>query len=64
MDMDGAFHMSTFVNKNAKQKQPRAVKKGAAKQSRIKSINSLAQWHLRWLVKTRADIIITVIIHD
>ena len=36
----------------AKQKQPGAVKKGAAKQSRIKSI----AWHLRWLVRTRADI--------
>ena len=40
------------VNINAKQKQPGAVKKGAAKQSRIKSI----AWHLRWLVRTRADI--------
>ena len=28
------------------------LKKGAAKQSRIKSI----AWHLRWLVRTRADI--------
>ena len=28
------------------------LKKGAAKQSRIKSIT----WHLRWLVRTRADI--------
>ena len=36
----------------AKQKQPGAVKKGAAKQSRIKNI----MWHLRWLVRTRADI--------
>ena len=36
----------------AKQKQPGAVKKGAAKQSRIKSI----AWHLRWLVRTRAAI--------
>ena len=36
----------------AKQKQPGAVKKGTAKQSRIKSI----AWHLRWLVRTRADI--------
>ena len=33
------------------QKQPQAVKKGAAKQSRIKSI----VWHLRWLVRTRVD---------
>ena len=36
----------------AKQKQPGAVKKGAAKQSTIKSI----VWHLRWPVRTRADI--------
>ena len=36
----------------AKQKQPGAVKKGAAKQSRIKNI----AWHLRWLVRTRAAI--------
>ena len=36
----------------AKQKQPGAIKKGAAKQSRIKRII----WHLRWLVRTRADI--------
>ena len=28
------------------------LKKGSAKQSRIKSI----AWHLRWLVRTRADI--------
>ena len=28
------------------------LKKGAAKQSRIKSI----AWHLRWFVRTRADI--------
>ena len=28
------------------------LKKGVAKQSRIKSI----AWHLRWLVRTRADI--------
>ena len=28
------------------------LKKGAAKQSRIKSI----AWHLRWLVRTRADL--------
>ena len=28
------------------------LKKGAAKQSRIKSI----AWHLRWVVRTRADI--------
>ena len=28
------------------------LKKGAAKQSRIKRII----WHLRWLVRTRADI--------
>ena len=33
-------------------KQPGAVKKGAAKQSRIKRIIS----HLRWLVRTRAGI--------
>ena len=36
----------------AKQKQPRAIKKGTAKQSRVKSIAC----HLRWLVRTRADI--------
>ena len=35
-----------------KQKQPGAVNKGVAKQSRIKNI----VWHLRWLVRTRADI--------
>ena len=34
---------------NAKQKQPGAVKKGAVKQSSI-------AWHLRWHVRTRADI--------
>ena len=34
------------------QKQPGAVKKGMAKQSKIKSI----AWHLWWLVRTRADI--------
>ena len=28
------------------------LKKGVAKQSRIKSV----AWHLRWLVRTRADI--------
>ena len=37
---------------NANQKQPGAVKKGTAKQSRIKNI----VWYLRWLVRTRADI--------
>ena len=37
---------------NAKQKLPEAVKKGVVKQSGIKSI----VWHLRWLVRTRADI--------
>ena len=31
---------------------PELLKKGAAKQSRIKS----NAWHLRWLVRTRADI--------
>ena len=36
----------------AKQKQPEAVKKGAAKQSRIKNI----VWYFRWLVRTRVDI--------
>ena len=36
----------------AKQKQPGGVKKGAAKQSRIKSY----MCYLRWLVRTRADI--------
>ena len=36
----------------AKQKQPEAVKKGRAKQTRIKRII----WHLRWLVSTRTDI--------
>ena len=43
----------TCVITNAKQKQPGAVTKGAAKQSRFKSITS---WHLRWLVRTRVDI--------
>ena len=37
-----------MLNKNSL----RLLKKGAAKQSRIKSI----AWHLRWLVSTRADI--------
>ena len=37
-----------MLNKNS----PRLLEKGAAKQSRIKSI----AWHLRWLVRTRADI--------
>ena len=31
---------------------PGLLKKGEAKQSRIKSI----AWHLRWIVRTRADI--------
>ena len=35
-----------------KLKQPEVVKKGAAKQSRIKRVI----WHLRWLASTRADI--------
>ena len=38
---------------HAKQKQPRAVKKGAAMQSRINSI----KWHSRWLLGARADLI-------
>ena len=37
-----------MLNKNS----PGLLKKGAAKQSKIKSI----AWHLRWLVRTRADI--------
>ena len=37
-----------MLNKNS----PGLLKKGAAKPSRIKSI----AWHLRWLVRTRADI--------
>ena len=37
-----------MLNKNS----PGLLKKGAAKQSRIKNI----AWHLRWLVRTRADI--------
>ena len=37
-----------MLNKNS----PGLSKKGAAKQSRIKSI----AWYLRWLVRTRADI--------
>ena len=40
--------ISDMLNKNS----PGLLKKGAAKQSRIKSI----AWHLRWLVRTRADI--------
>ena len=40
--------MSNMLNKNSLG----LLKKGAAKQSRIKSI----AWHLRWLVRTRADI--------
>ena len=37
-----------MLNKNS----PGLLKKGAAKQSRIKNI----AWQLRWLVRTRADI--------
>ena len=45
--------MIDYKNKlYAKQKQPGAIKKGAAKQSRIINI----VWHLRWLVRTRGDI--------
>ena len=40
--------ISDMLNKNSLG----LLKKGAAKQSRIKSI----VWHLRWLVRTRADI--------
>ena len=36
----------------AKQKPPKAVKKGILKQSRIKRII----WHLKWLASTSADI--------
>ena len=36
----------------AKQKSLGLLKKGAAKQNRIKSI----AWHLRWLVRTKADV--------
>ena len=42
------FSYTYMLNKNS----PGLLKKGAAKQSRIKSI----AWHLRWLVRTRADI--------
>ena len=42
------FSVKYMLNKNS----PGLLKKGAAKQSRIKSI----AWHLRWLVRTRADI--------
>ena len=41
-----------LVHIYAKQKQPGAVKKGAAKLSGIKNI----VYHLRWLVRTKADI--------
>ena len=44
--------IAIFCKSFANQKQPGAVKKAVAKQSRIKSI----VWHLRWLVRTRADI--------
>ena len=37
--------------KYAEQKQPGVVKKGAAKQSRVKSI----MWHLRRVARTRVD---------
>ena len=40
--------ISDMLNKNSLG----LLKKGAAKQSRIKS----TVWHLRWLVRTRADI--------
>ena len=40
--------ISDMLNKNSLG----LLKKGAAKQSRIKSI----AWHLRWLVRTRVDI--------
>ena len=54
IDGQTAFHLYIvdvyiYIYIYAKQKQPGAVKKGAAKQSRI-------AWHLRWLVRTRADI--------
>ena len=41
-------HVYNMLNKNSLG----LLKKGAAKQSRIKSI----AWYLRWLVRTRADI--------
>ena len=41
-----------MITKISDMLQSGAVKKGVAKQSRIKSI----AWHLRWLVRTRADI--------
>ena len=49
------FHQRLIDYKNkryAKQKQPVAVKKDAAKQSGIKNI----MCHLRWLIRTRPDI--------
>ena len=42
------YKCNIYLNKNS----PGLLKKGVAKQSRIKSI----AWHLRWLVRTRADI--------
>ena len=45
-------YKAMYVYIYTKQKQPGAVKKGAAKQSRIQSIT----WHLRQVVRTRADI--------
>ena len=42
------YHVYCMLSKNSLG----LLKKGAAKQSRIKSI----VWHLRWLVRTRADI--------
>ena len=50
--LNGFFTIFSLCLLPAKQKHPGAVKKGAAKQSRI---NSIAR-HLRWLVKARADI--------
>ena len=44
------FQMTIIVDINANSLG--LLKKGAAKQSRIKSI----AWNLRWLVRTRADI--------
>ena len=43
-----AYYISNMLSKNSLG----LLKKGVAKQSRIKSI----AWHLRWLVRTRADV--------
>ena len=49
---DKYFSLITKIHDMLNKNNLGLLKKGAAKQSRIKSI----AWHLRWLVRTRADV--------